>query len=50
MEAAQGPGHKITAGKWGRGKEISKLHEVCGVRSVEMAFLGEVALDMSFFA
>lgn len=40
----QGP--NITAGKWGRGKEIPKLHVVCGVRSVEMTFLGGVTLDM----
>lgn len=49
MEASQGPGHNISAGKWGRGKEISKLHVVCGVRSIEMAFPEEVTLDMSFF-
>lgn len=49
MEAPQGPGHNITAEKWGRSNEISKFHEVCGVRFVEVAFLGEVTLDMSFF-
>lgn len=48
VEAPQGPGHNVTAGKWGSGKEISKLLVVFGVRSAEITFL-EVTLDMSFF-